>query len=175
MKKKLPKWNNDEAVAALVEAEFLEWERQDVMDDVGREYPGFKESKLLLWIESDAADAAKRGNFRPLAELMEPENPLIKMLTAKFRLSTGTLAIVAKKLRGGGVGKHGRPRKSIEERYASSKCHGAADELPDIIRILRKYYPNEKVREKAIDIAARRAGINASTLSNYLRSDRRLP
>jgi hypothetical protein len=175
MKKRLPKWNNDDAVAALVDAEFLEWERQDAMDAVDRLDPGFKESELLSWIENDAADAAKRGDFKPLIEIFEQQNLLIRHLTSKFGLSKKTLAIAAKKLRGEWIRNHGRPRQSDEERHAGSKCHGAAAELPDVIRILKSYYPNEKVREKAIEIAARRAGIKAGTLSNYLRSDRRLP
>jgi len=173
-----PRWSDEEGVAALVDDEFLEWERIDAMDAVVQVLPDIKESEIFASMEHEAVAAAERGDFNPLAKILEQKNPLIKQLSGKFQLGEKARAILAERITGRDAGKRGpgRPKQSIEERYASSKCHGAADALPDIERILGWHYPDEKgIRERAITIAADRAGIRRQTLENYLRSDRRLP
>ena len=175
---KIPRWSDDAGVAALVNDEFLEWERLDAMDAVVQVLPDIKESEIFASMEREAIAAAERGDFKPLAKILEQKNPLIKQLSGKFQLGEKARTILAERITGkdSGKRKRGRPKQSIEERYANTKVHGAAAELRDIQRVLRRHYPNEKkIRERAITVAAGRAGIRRKILENYLRSDRRLP
>jgi hypothetical protein len=173
------KWNDDAGVAALVNDEFLEWERQDAMEWVDRFEPDFSASELFARMEYNAVQAAERGDFRPLAEMLEQKNPFIRWLRRdlKFHLGPKAEALLAGRITGKNSGKRrrGRPKQTVEQRHANSKVHGAADELKDIEAILRWHYPHEKkIRERAISIAAERAGKRRQTLVNYLKSKRRM-
>jgi hypothetical protein len=178
-KQRPPKWNDDAGVAALVNDEFLEWERLDAMESVYRDEPDLTASELFARMERNAVEAAERGDFKPLAEMLKQKNPLIKWLRRDLKLHLGPKAdaLLAERITGEDRGKRGRgrPKQTVEQRHINTPVHGAANEVEDIERILRRHYPDEKkIRERAITVAAERAGIRRQTLVNYLKSKRRI-
>ena len=73
------------------------------------------------------------------------------------------------------AGKVGSAKQAIGRRRAKNRVHNAADEVPVIQAILRQYYPKQRgSRDRAIGIAAARAGIKRSRLANHLNSKHKL-
>jgi hypothetical protein len=175
-----PKWNDDAGVAALVEDAFLEWERLDAVDAGYRTEPGIPASELHASMERSAVEAAKeRRDFKELADIAALRNPFIRWLRTDLKIPLGpeAAALIAERITGKDRGKRGRgrPKQTVEQRHINTPVHGAANEVEDIERILRRHYPDEKkIRERAITVAAKRAGIRRQTLVNYLKSKRRI-
>ena len=140
--------------------------------------------------EREAVAAALRGDVEPLADLIRPVchhpfdvdevNPAIRTL------SPATWDLIAEFATGRRNPKTGKPRgapgapkKSEEERRGITHVHDAADEVPVIVAILTRHYPDEKaeaVAGRAREIAAKRHRISVETLIKYLgrpREDRR--
>ena len=82
-KRKLPRWSDTPAVRQLVNDALLEHERLDAeMQAFRTSGVGFSKNHLWKRIEEDAVEAANRNDYKLLAELLKPANPLIKMLKA---------------------------------------------------------------------------------------------
>jgi hypothetical protein len=112
-KKRPPKWNDDAGVAALVNDEFLEWERLDAVDAGNRTEPGIPASEIFASMERDAVEEAERGNFKPAAEILEQRNPFVKWLRGMgHHLSPKAEALIAERITGKDRGKRrrGSPR-----------------------------------------------------------------
>jgi hypothetical protein len=176
-----PKWNEDNAVAQFVEDELLEEERQFYMRYANCAVPGIRVGDIFERAEREAVEAAKRGNnFRPLAQLIHPDSPLVQFLHGAglkpLPFAPETLALITDRLTGQFKPPHrGKPTETYEERIRGSPVHAVAEEMGYIEEILRFYYGREKgIHERAVTIAAQRWGIKRSQLENYLRSPRRM-
>ena len=112
--------------------------------------------------------------MRPLADLIDPENPFVKGLRSMgLRVGPEAEALVAGYLRGK-RSSWGRPKLPIEQREVNTPVHGAREEMVRIQKILEHYYPGEKKhRDRAITFAAGRAKIKRRVLVNYLKKPRR--
>jgi len=178
-----PRWSDDEKVSAFVgkildeaEAE-AEWRFAMLPWDT---VPGIPASGIFEAIERDAIAAAEEGNFRPLANLIDPNSVQKHFIETigrgQLRIGPRAEALIASRLRGERRVKKGRgpPKKPIERRAAPSKSYYAAAELPRIEKLLRQHYPREKgIKARAISIAAGRGGIEHGTLDNYLEKQRK--
>jgi hypothetical protein len=183
-KAKLPKWTDYdgvsgayEGVARLVDDVFADWERPAADDDAGHIYPDFPERQkqfrevLARYVpdrEQVAIDAAKAE--RPNAK--KNYEPLARLLLEGWHLSREALDLIVGRLT---PAKRGRPKESEDKRRARTPSHDAADEMEIIKVVLKRFYPDQKnIRDRAISIAAIRAGIDEDVLFNYLRSENRL-
>ncbi len=103
-------------------------------------------------------------------------DPLLMMLKSKgFDLGAKARGILAKRLTGELRFEVGRGKKTLDQRRADNASIGPAEEVPAIERILRHYYPAEKgIHDRAVEIAAHRAGINPETLFYHLNSRHRV-
>jgi hypothetical protein len=175
----IPKWNDDDAVAAwvgkVIDDARLEEERQFYTLPWDTD-PGMTASEGFAAIERDAIAAAEGGNFRLLAEILDGSNPVIRWMRSKgCHLGPRSEALIAGYLKGQ-RGRRGRPKETVDERRSGTPVHDAAAEFKEIQEILSENYPREKGRrDRAITIAADRAKIRHDTLANYLKSRRRLP
>jgi hypothetical protein len=192
----LPKWSNEEAVTDWVNNKIKSMEYEDAIEEPQFEFPdvSFSEARANYWNteEPRAIAAAEDGNMKPMADLIDPCNPLLWMWPQpeNWRYSSKTLALIAGYLRGE-RSTRGAPKKPIEQRQAATLVHGAAEEFALIERILDDAYPKERGRRaRAISIAAKRANaqemdfakdstrvprkINNRTLECYLRSKKRI-
>jgi hypothetical protein len=110
------------------------------------------------WTEKGAIAAAERGNFRPLANLLEyrPQD-----------LGPQALALIAARLRGEFKGKRGQPPRKLFER---SFNYVLALELPFIQEVLRVHYPHVPATKTwAIKIAAIVFHLNGRKEENFRR------
>jgi hypothetical protein len=198
-----PRWIDEEAVAEFVAKEIAqdeldelyrleEYKEPDIKLPKGwRDAPMRPELGFAYDIgisEWEAVEAAMCGDVEPLAMLLRPfsgellglpdeVNPAIKRLSPDaweiiVQFLTGERNPKTGKLRG----ERGPRKKSAEERRAESPVHGAAAEVDTIRAILRRSYPdqhNSQIRDRAIEIAAQRNGVEASTLAKYLRRPRK--
>ncbi len=181
---KPPKWSDEKKVAELVDDAFDEWEIKFIKEEAGRDYPGLTYREWFSSMESDAVEAARKGNFKSLADFFrsEPRNPFVKMFLEKgLRPSSEALDLVARRAAGEYSAKRGQPKQTEDQRRAGSKVHDAADEVPWIAAILKRHYRDQAgIRDRAIAIAVRRANrfpgkkIKIETLANYLKSNKRL-
>jgi hypothetical protein len=178
-----PRFSDDAAVAALVNQllDAAERERDRVFERLIDQVPLQTHGEVWGQIEQRAIERARLGDFKPLAALVERENPLYKILDKP--LGSEVSRIAAARLRGEFKKKgRGPPRKDLDERLAASLVYDAADLLPRIEKILRERWPGQRghqhegqqgYRDRAIDIAAARAGVDPGTLKNYLRRSKR--
>jgi hypothetical protein len=191
-----PRWTDEKAVAEFVAKEIAQDELNELyrlekykVRDI-KLPKGWRDAPMRVsvaqrrWVgEQEAVEAAMRGDVEPLANLLRPfagvfglpdeVNPAIK------QLSPATWAIIVqfltgeRKLRTGRLGGGpGRPTMSLEERRAESPVHDAAEEVDAIRAILRRSYPDQhsrQIRERAMEIAAQRKGVELDTLVNYLK------
>lgn len=131
---------------------------------------GASPSEMLEQYEQEAVEAARGGNFRPLADMLEQRShPLCKAFN--WKLGPEAIALIASRLRGEPIAQRGRPKQTVERRRLNTPVHGAAAELKEIERILRQHYPDEKknIKKRAISIAAARAGIEHDKFAGYLK------
>jgi hypothetical protein len=96
------------------------------------------------WTETGAIAVAKRGNFRPLTNLLAYRHQA---------LGPQGRALMVARLRGEFKGKRGQPQRKLSER---SFNYALALELPFIQEVLRVHYPHVPATKTwAIEIAAR--------------------
>jgi hypothetical protein len=132
--------------------------------------------------EDEAIAAAKQGNFKLLGVLMNPPNhygrpkrlswEAEKLIAQYFQ---GTFK--AQKPSGKNTGKKTRrPVMTEAQRRAKNPTHDAAKEVPIIENLLRQLCPGQRgYRERAIDMAAYRAGIDRDRLANHPAFKRKKP
>jgi hypothetical protein len=155
---KPPPWKNDEAVAKfvaeIIENENAEAEMLGAYEDAMRDHPPLRASEILESMEAEAIEAAERGNFKPLGDMIE--NPMFKR--TNWALGSKAMSLIASKLCGTfKVTKLGRPPRTTWQRDRDWKIDAAA-EVKQIARILKTHYPKEKAHTaRAIGIATDRA------------------
>jgi hypothetical protein len=171
-----PKWSEHEAVAAWV-GEVM---RGGAMDDAEKRFLatggcGASSTEILEAMEREAVEAALRGSFGLLADMLEQKSPFHRWEPG-WKLSPEAIALIARRLRREPIAKPGRPKQTLERRRHNTPVHDAAAEFKAVERILRQHYPKEKkIRDRAISIAAARAGIKYDTLKDYLKKPDRHP
>jgi hypothetical protein len=169
-----PKWSDQKAVTVWVCDVMLAAAVDDAekffVSTAGR---GASPSEILEGLEQVAVEAARQGSFGLLADMLEQRtHPLCKAWN--WKVGPEAIELIARRLRGQPVAKRGRPKQTAERRQLNTPVHSAAAELREIECILRQHYPNAKrIRERAISIAATRAGIEHVALANYLKRPRR--
>jgi hypothetical protein len=173
-----PKWNDDEAMLALVDDWFLELEMLDALDDAERIQPDITFADVYSWIERDAVDAAKAGNFRPLVDMRRGQNPLVRKIQDEMgaKLSAEAEDLIDRRLVGERRVKEGRgvAKRSIAEREGS-ETFCAAQEVPAIEGILRHHFSGRRAYKlRAKELAAMRNGIQTDTLLNFMRKKREM-
>jgi len=164
----LPKWKHEAGVAAFAD-KFIAKQRviADRFSDFAREHE---------FAEKAACEAARRGDLAPLVAILRSEGGLhpdtielvIEFMTGARNPQTGKPR-----------GERGKRRMTTEQREAKNPIHGAAIEFAAIEGLLKQHYPAQSkaaIRERAMDIAAKRAEVTSEKLRGYLnrpRSDRR--
>jgi hypothetical protein len=193
---KPPHWNDERAAEKLAESEIL----SAVIEVGGRREAepeimvvrGLKQAISrrrnlraakefdLAGAESAALDAAERGDIVPLIKLITwlPPEDMAKLSPEALRLIADLLLVNLPKASKLPLDR-GRPKMTEAERRKASPVHDAADEVPLIIPILARMYPERsraEVRRRAVEVAAIRHGVNFETLLLYVnrpRKDRR--
>ena len=165
---KLPKWGDDAALAAWAgeriperHAEVLFPERITVQSGVPWQSWDAKA------MEREAFEAAQQGDFRMLGWMLDQRIPLKRE----------SMVLIAARLMGKFKSKKGvgAAKQAIARRRAANPVYNAADEVPAIQAILRQHYPKQRgIRDRAIDLAAARAKIKRTRLTNHLNSKHRL-
>jgi hypothetical protein len=203
-RRRLPRWSDENAVAKLITEEIARAELEEFYHFEAFKVPditlpkGWRDAPTRPSVaydigtsEQEAVEAALRGDIELLADLLRPfsgellglpdeVNPAIKRLSPKawsiiVQFLTGERNLRTGRLRG----EPGRPRMSPEKRRAESPVHDAATEVDAIHDILRRSYPDQRssqIRDRAMEIAAQRNDVEASTLAKYLsrpKKDRR--
>jgi hypothetical protein len=181
MKVKKPRWGDEARVASfiwrLLDDEDLEVERQDALRDAQLfdVLPDIPLSEIHRIAEQNAIDAFEgRNDVVPLAELLDPENPFNKRQSPSLRssLAPETWRLVSDLLTGRRKRKIGRPRTIQELR--DPRLADAAIVFPRVSLILRKHWHGEeKIRERAVEIAAQRFGKSSASLANYLNKSKK--
>jgi hypothetical protein len=204
-KKAPPPWIEEgDAVYKLVQSELqaadLEVERRAAMFWAERMHliPDRTRGELRREIveskEREALDAWRRGDRKPLADLVDPDDPLLDHLLKRhdrpiprkdrplrIQLSAETWSIIRDSLLGKLPGKRGRPKMTAEERRMLNPIHDAGDMAPVIERILRQHYPNQlasQVKDRAYAFAEKLKGIDnpqsaGSKVRDYLNSGKK--
>jgi DNA primase len=176
-----PKWNDDEALAAWVNqampAQHVDYLFEEALPTWRPDVPMSWESFEAQ--EREALAAARGGNFRLLAYLLDPDPDRFtdgKTRPVRLqRLSRESEVLIASRLRGKFKVKKGAPKQPVARRRARTPVYAAADEVAIIHEILLRQYPMQRgIRDRAIAIAAKRAGIPRRRLFNHLKSKRRL-
>ncbi len=170
----LPDWNDDDALADWVGPLMPEPPR----DYLFRPWPVLRDApmqgKSREEMEREAIAAAQQGNFKLLGWLMDPPNQDL-LSHRPPRLSQEAEALIAARLQGTFKARRGKPKQTVARRRVDNPIHAAADEVPVIQNILRQHYPRQRgVRDRAIGIAALRAGIEHERLAHHLRSPHQL-
>jgi hypothetical protein len=153
---KVPDWKDIEAVAKWAIGAY-----NDALDDAEYEHamqrwdtvPGVPLSTIYAMMERDAVEKAQQGSFKLLAELLRPDHPMnsesMGEATLRASLTPGTWNLIVDRLSGkkSKRGRTGRPRKTGDEKRASSAVHDAAGELAEIKRILERGYVGRKTKD----------------------------
>jgi hypothetical protein len=128
------------------------------------------------FIESEAVDAAeKAGNYKPLAWLLDPKNPLNNQRmepALRSTLAPTTYALIAEIVSGRRKRAKHRPRLTERERRMDNRIHDAADEVPGVEGMLRAWYPDQKttqIHDRALYVVADRHQVNLEELDSYLK------
>ena len=207
-----PRWIEEKEVIKRVSEEIAEMHRLAYVEQATFRFPPVKGPKLpsspvrtdaeMAEAERVAVAAARKGNFKPLAALIEPiltrtggkldlvNNPAV----AKLKPDTwGTVAMILlgdpmfvrekpkpKRKRGG-------QKKTEEQRRLINPMHDAAEDGELIADILRQLYPEQteaNILERAAKIAApfevtesglkdRRLRVDSDSLFTHLRRPRK--
>ncbi len=114
-------------------------------------------------MEREAVETARQGDFRMLGWMFDNDMPL-KRESKKLIAARLMGKFKANK-------RIGAAKQSAARRRAANPVHNAADEVPVIEAILRQHYPKQRgIRDRAVDLAAARAGINRDRLAYHLYS-----
>lgn len=128
------------------------------------------------FIESEAVDAAeKEGNYKPLAWLVDPKNPLNNQRmepSLRSTLAPTTHALIADVVSGRRKRPKRRPRLTERERRMNNPIHDAADDVRGVEGMLRAWYPDQtatQIHDRALYVAANRHRVNIEELDAYLK------
>jgi hypothetical protein len=128
------------------------------------------------FIESEAVDAAvKGGNYKPLAWLLDPKNPLNNQRmepALRTKLAPTTYALLAEIVSGLRKRPKHRPRLTEHERRMNNPIHDAVDEVPGIEGMLRAWYPDRTAKDiydRALYVVASRHQVTLEALDAYLK------
>jgi hypothetical protein len=131
-----------------------------------------------------ACEAAARLADRVAPAIVNLEGPEELGVNSKIAgISPEEWSLVAEFLRGQRsvktgrrAGEPGRPKMWISDRRRYYPGHGAADYVPLVMAILKRAYPSQSrpaIRERAIEVAARVAGIKSARGTEALRTHMR--
>jgi hypothetical protein len=128
------------------------------------------------FIESEAVDeAVKNGNYKPLAWLLDPKNPLNNQRmepALRTTLAPTTYALIAEIVSGLRKRPKHRPRLTEYERRMINPVHDAADEVPGVEGMLRAWYPDQTAKhiyDRALFVVASRYRVRLEALDAYLK------
>jgi hypothetical protein len=127
--------------------------------------PGMPDADAMAFFEEVAIQAARDGAPARLGELLARG----ELGPAGVQVAAEVLMSIKPKK------KRGRPHQDFMGRFDRNPTLRAATELPDIVEILKRRYPDLRTgyRELAIHLAALRNGANVDTLRNHLKRGRR--
>jgi hypothetical protein len=177
MKLPLPEWWDDTAaLAAFVAPQMPQQPRDWLFMPWHKWHPPF--TGLPEPREREAIAAARQGNFKLLAELLDPTKPTKPKQPLPShrpeRLSAEAEVLIAAKLRGEHKVPRQRPTQTEAQRRAYNPAYAAADEVPIIQEILLRHFPGRRgYKRRAIEIAALRAGVDSDGVREHLRPKRR--
>jgi hypothetical protein len=151
------RWNDDAAVFRHVqrelENEWLEQERQFMLLRWDT-HPGIPVADIARKAVTEALEAARHRNLKPLQALNSPKHPFNKYglggKTIRDYLPDEAWRLLSAK-RG-----RGRPRMTPEQRRAHNPVHDAADLVPVISDILRRAFPDQRGIQDRADAYAER-------------------
>jgi hypothetical protein len=191
LKRALPNWNDEKRVARLAGKIMADWETNYFLEYAARSKANFEADlasgkyspgddddapvELIKFKNNEEAaiKAALHGDIAPLSEDECWMEPSTRKLMAEFM--TGDRNPQTGRRKAG----RGRPKMTREERWKINPIHRAADEVAVLRQQLRQLYPMQSVttvRERAIDLAAKRTGVASEKLRRHLRrpkNDRR--
>jgi hypothetical protein len=151
----LPDWNDDEGLLALVDAHWID-QRQHRPDNWRELYHHH--------LELEAIDAAKAGNFRPLALLRK----------GMHKLSVEAEDLITWRLLGLPREKEGRGSDQRSKREKSPTFR-AAQSVPVIMDILQQHFTGRRpYKVRAQELAAKQWGVQVDTLINFMAKGRHI-
>jgi hypothetical protein len=174
LKRTLPNWNDDRGVAKLAAAIIAERDAKArhyvdygdrVADEFADEFFEFRRA------EKAAVEAAQHGKRAPLTELLLGGH--------QEWLAPSTRELMAKILAGKRKAGPGRYKMTQEARWLKNPVHQAEVDNRLLRLRLRQRYPKQSskaVADRAVELAASRAGIAPQRLQRHLdrsRNDRR--
>jgi hypothetical protein len=128
------------------------------------------------FIESEAVDeAVKNGNYKPLAWLLDPKNPLNNQRmepALRTTLAPTTYALIAEIVSGLRKRPKHRPSLTEYERRMNNPIHDAVDEVPGVEGMLRAWYPDRTAKDiydRALYVVAIRHSVPLEALDAYLK------
>lgn len=189
LKRALPNWSDEKGVAKLVK-EILA-ERQITADRFRNFQPRYNPplddddaAVESIIAEKSAVAVAYRGDIVPLTELLRDPHRnwllpntvelVVEFMTGKRNPQTGRPKGKPK-----GKGAVGRRKMTSEQRLAANPIHRAAFEATVLKQELRQRYRSQKaaeVRERALELAAKRNNVELGRLRRHLKlskNDRR--
>jgi hypothetical protein len=169
-KRTLPKWDDEMSVARLADEIIADAERiSRIYTELGARYAE-DEFDEFRYAEEDVVKAALRGDVASLAKLLLDEN--------WQWLQPETRKLMRDVMLGKPIRSVGRPKKTAEERSARTPIHRAAADANCLKSRLRELYPaipRAAVRERAMEIAAKRTGVSLEALRRQLRRSSKDP
>jgi hypothetical protein len=170
-KRTLPDWDDERGVARLADELIAKLERHArAFLDYGASAIAADEFAKFEHAEATAVKAALRGDVAPLARLLLDEN--------WQWLQPETRKLMSEILLGKRIRSVGHPKMTAEERRATNPIHRAADEANILKSRLQKLYPGiarAAVRERAMEIVAKRTGVSLEALRRQLRRSSKDP
>jgi hypothetical protein len=164
-----PDWNDEKGVARLADDIIAENERRaKLFIDYSAWAANADAFAKFERSEADAVDATARGNFAPLAKLIQDEHWYWLQPTTRELIAD---AVLGKRRR---VGR----RKMLREARRLRPIHRATAECTLLKLRLRELYPTisrAMVRERAVEIAAARTGVSPEALQRQLGRSRKDP
>jgi hypothetical protein len=160
----LPKWKDETGVAALVD-DCIARRTTNIAGTISFERG---DARGIMFLESLAVGRAKRGDPTVLATLLRSGQRLqpgtielaIELMTGERNPQTGKCK-----------GEVGRNKMTPAEKKAKYPLRYAAAEFDVIRGLLRQHYPSEPrraIRERALELAAERAGVEPGRLDSYI-------
>jgi hypothetical protein len=188
-KRTLPNWDDERAVARLADEIIADAERSWriwtlAVSELSTRRAG-DEFDEFRYAEKDAVKAALRGDVAPLAKLLLDENwqrlqPETRKVMSEIMLGKRRRKLMSEVMLGKrqSTGRSGRPEMTSEERMAANPIHRAEANADVLKSRLRKLYPGiarAAVRERAMEIVAKRTGVSLEALRRQLNRSRKDP
>ncbi len=175
---KLPRWNDLDALTAFVTKQVDDDVVNGLLYDVFlTEWAPQRELSLrerFEMMERRAIEAAERGDFRRLANLLEGNDFFTRQFLSKgYRIGPRAEALIAAYLR---QAPRRRTRKlTITQLRAGSPSYEAADRVLAIQAVLKRHFPDEKGhRDKAIEIVAGGENEYPRSVRNFMEKGKHL-